>query len=68
MRSIELDLEDDGRWIADVAERSGVMAYSATREQAIAAVERLSSTTRRRDRPEDACEKSQAHGLQPKDL
>jgi len=39
--SIELDREDDGRWIADVAELPGVMAYGATREQAIAAVERL---------------------------
>jgi predicted RNase H-like HicB family nuclease len=39
--SIELDREDDGRWIAEVLELPGVLAYGATREQAIAAVERL---------------------------
>jgi predicted RNase H-like HicB family nuclease len=39
--SIELDREEDGRWIAEVVELPGVLAYGPTREQAIAAVERL---------------------------
>jgi predicted RNase H-like HicB family nuclease len=38
---VELDREDDGRWIAEVAELPGVMAYGATRAEAIRAVEAL---------------------------
>jgi predicted RNase H-like HicB family nuclease len=38
---IELDREDDGRWIAEVMELPGVMAYGASREQALAAVQAL---------------------------
>jgi predicted RNase H-like HicB family nuclease len=33
---IELDREDDGRWIAEVMDLPGVMAYGASREQALA--------------------------------
>jgi predicted RNase H-like HicB family nuclease len=32
---IELELEQDGRWLASVPELSGVMAYGATEEEAI---------------------------------
>ena len=39
--SIELDREDDGRWIAEALELPGVMAYGATREEAISNTERL---------------------------
>ena len=39
--SIELDREDDGRWIAEVLEIPGVMAYGVTREEAISNTERL---------------------------
>lgn len=39
--SVELDLEDDGRWIAEVPELPGVMAYGKTRDEAIGAVELL---------------------------
>ena len=39
--SIELDREDDGRWIAEIPELPGVLVYGSTREQAIAAVEHL---------------------------
>jgi predicted RNase H-like HicB family nuclease len=39
--SIELDREVDGRWIADVPELPGVMAYGATREETIAKVKSL---------------------------
>ncbi len=39
MLRIELEQEDDGRWIAEIPELSGVMAYGDTREQAKAKVE-----------------------------
>ena len=38
---IELDREDDGRWIADVCKLPGVMCYGATRDEAIRNVELL---------------------------
>ena len=39
--NVEIDREEDGRWIADVLELPGVMSYGETRESAIAAAERL---------------------------
>ena len=39
--SIELEQEVDGRWIAEVVELPGVMAYGATQEQAIAQAQAL---------------------------
>jgi predicted RNase H-like HicB family nuclease len=39
--SIELDREDDGRWIAEALELPGVMAYGEAREEAISNTERL---------------------------
>lgn len=39
--SIELEREDDGRWIAEVLEIPGVMCYGTTREEAIGNTERL---------------------------
>jgi predicted RNase H-like HicB family nuclease len=39
--TIELDREDDGRWIAEVLELPGVMTYGETREEAISNSERL---------------------------
>jgi len=39
--TIETEQEEDGRWIAEVMERSGVMSYGQTRESAIAQVEVL---------------------------
>lgn len=38
---IETELEEDGRWIAEVAGLAGVMAYGATRDEAIARAEAL---------------------------
>ena len=38
---IEFDREEDGRWIAEIAELPGVMAYGATKDEAEAAVEAL---------------------------
>ena len=39
--SIELDREDDGRWIAEAIEIPGVMSYGSPREEAISNTERL---------------------------
>jgi predicted RNase H-like HicB family nuclease len=39
--SIELDREDDGRWIAEALELPGVMTYGQTREEAIGNTEKL---------------------------
>jgi len=39
--NLELEREEDGRWIAEVRELPGVMIYGYTREQAIANVQAL---------------------------
>jgi predicted RNase H-like HicB family nuclease len=39
--NIEIEREDDGRWIAEVPDLPGVMAYGGTREDALAKVEAL---------------------------
>lgn len=38
---IEIEREEDGRWIAEVPDLRGVMAYGETREEAVAKVEAL---------------------------
>ena len=38
---IEVEREEDGRWIAEVTELSGVMTYGATKEEAIRKVKAL---------------------------
>jgi predicted RNase H-like HicB family nuclease len=38
---VELEQEDDGRWIAEVVSMPGVMAYADTRDEALRAVEVL---------------------------
>lgn len=38
---IELDREDDGRWIAEVPDLPGVIAYGKTRKEAISKVQSL---------------------------
>lgn len=38
---IETEREDDGRWIAEVMDLPGVLAYGATRAEAVARVEAL---------------------------
>jgi predicted RNase H-like HicB family nuclease len=38
---VEFDRETDGRWIAEVPELPGVLAYGKTRSEALAAVEAL---------------------------
>jgi predicted RNase H-like HicB family nuclease len=39
--AIELEREDDGRWIAEVPALAGVMAYGASRDEALRAVQML---------------------------
>ncbi len=38
---VEIDREDDGRWIAEISELSGVLAYGASRQEAIAKAKAL---------------------------
>lgn len=39
--SVEIDREEDGRWIAEVAALPGVLAYGETRETALASAQVL---------------------------
>ncbi len=45
MLRIELEQEDDGRWVAEIPDLAGVMAYGATTEEARAKVEALALRT-----------------------
>ena len=38
---VEIEVEDDGRWIAEVPDLAGVLCYGATRDEAIARVQAL---------------------------
>ena len=38
---IEIEREDDGRWIAEIPTLPGVMVYGATRDEAISKAEAL---------------------------
>ncbi len=38
---IELEQEEDGRWIAEVSDLPGVLTYGSTRKEALAAVQAL---------------------------
>lgn len=40
--TIEYEQEDDGRWLAEVLELPGVLAYGKTAQQAISKVQALS--------------------------
>ncbi len=46
MLRIELEQEDDGRWIAEIPALPGVMAYGTTQDEARAKVEALARRTR----------------------
>jgi predicted RNase H-like HicB family nuclease len=39
--SIEIEREDDGRWLAEVPASAGVMCYGADRDEAVARVQAL---------------------------
>jgi predicted RNase H-like HicB family nuclease len=38
---VSFEREEDGRWIADIPEIPGVMVYGASKEEALAKVQRL---------------------------
>lgn len=39
--TVEVDREEDGRWIAEVPDLKGVLAYGASRDEAIAHAQAL---------------------------
>jgi predicted RNase H-like HicB family nuclease len=39
--TVELETEEDGRWIAEVLELPGTLAYGTTREDALASAQAL---------------------------
>jgi predicted RNase H-like HicB family nuclease len=39
--TLEIEREDDGRWIAEVPDLAGVLAYGTSRDQAVARAEAL---------------------------
>jgi len=39
--SIEIEREDDGRWLAEVPDLPGIMCYGASRDEAVARVQAL---------------------------
>ena len=42
MYVVEVEQEDDGRWVAEVAALPGVLTYGATREEAVRRAQALS--------------------------
>lgn len=42
---IEIEIEEDGRWIAEVPDLPGVLVYGTTREEAISKVRALALRT-----------------------
>jgi predicted RNase H-like HicB family nuclease len=44
---VELEQEEDGRWIADIVEIPGAMAYGKTQEEAMAKAETLARIAKR---------------------
>jgi len=39
--TVEVELEEDGRWIGEVIDLPGVMTYGSTREEAVARAKAL---------------------------
>lgn len=48
---IELEQEEDGRWLAEVLELTGVLVYGQTPEEATAKAQALHSLQRTRPQP-----------------
>ncbi len=46
---IEIESEDDGRWIAEVKDLPGVMGYGQSREEAVSKVEALDLPVKQED-------------------
>ncbi len=59
---IEIEREQDGRWIADVSDLPGVMTYGQSREEAISKVEALALRVLA-DRLEHGEEIPELHGV-----
>ena len=38
---VETEIEDDGRWIAEILDLPGVLAYGATEKEAVASAQAL---------------------------
>jgi hypothetical protein len=51
VRRLETDRETDGRWIAEIPDVPGVMAYGETQEEAIRKVQELAATVADQGRP-----------------
>ena len=66
--TVELETEEDGRWIAEVLELPGTLAYGTTREDALRACEKIPSgvvgrhPAQRAGRMEPRAERSDALG------
>lgn len=67
MFRVEIEREDDGRWIADVVDLPGVMAYGQTREEAVERAKALSLRVLadRLEHGEDVPEMSEVFAVQP---
>jgi predicted RNase H-like HicB family nuclease len=61
---IEFDQEEDGRWIAEISELPGVMAYGASQAEAEAAVEEFATKASLRARKKGSKVKIPALSLQ----
>jgi predicted RNase H-like HicB family nuclease len=57
--TFEVDREDDGRWIAELLELHGVLAYGTSRENAIASAEALAARVLA-----DRLQHGEAHGTE----
>ncbi len=56
--TIETDREDDGRWIAEVPELPGVLAYGANEQEAMAKAEALALRVLAEQRHAGNCQES----------
>jgi predicted RNase H-like HicB family nuclease len=67
MLRVEVEREDDGRWIADVVDLPGVMAYGQTREEAVERAKALSLRVfaDRLEHGEDVPEMGEVFAVQP---
>jgi predicted RNase H-like HicB family nuclease len=67
MLRVEVEREDDGRWIADVVDLPGVMAYGQTREEAVERAKALSLRVLadRLEHGEDVPEMGEVFAVQP---
>jgi predicted RNase H-like HicB family nuclease len=67
MMRVEVEREDDGRWIAEVVDLPGVLAYGVSREEAIERAKALSLRVLadRLEHGEDVPEMGNVFAVQP---